>query len=405
MTAGLVGGWIVSHLLARGEDPTSLRVLDLLPPTQEILDQGVSYVQTNITDKSAVTAAFAQRWPSSVANLPLTVFHTAATIRPQDRLEIFLPLCSKVNVDGTSNVLDAAKTAGATCFVATSSGSITLHRLGFWIAPWSKYPRHAVQIIHDEAKLPQRHDDFFGNYAVSKASAERIVRTADNPASQFRTGCIRPANGIYGIGNDVSASITGKYLRNGGSPTWTRPILQSFVNAENVSIAHLLYEQRLLEQSRPGAALPDTGGQAFVVTDPNPAIAFSDIYTLLTTLSKTPVAFPVVQPGLLLLLSYLVEFYVVVQHRFLSWILPRVTGDFEQMQPSLFAISDVFCFADDSRARKAPEMGGLGYKPPITTLEGMCKEAVEWNRKAGFVEGVDVSARKKVSVVAPETKL
>lgn len=34
---------------------------------------------------------------------------------------------------------------------------------------------------------------------------------------------------------------------------------------------------------------------------------------------------------------------------------------------------------DDSRARKSPEEGGLGYQPPITTLDGMCKEVIEWN--------------------------
>lgn len=365
----------------------------------------MDYVETNITDELAVTTAFEQPWPASVAKLPLTVFHTAATIRPQDRLEIFLPLCSRVNVDGTRNILNAAKQAGATCFISTSSGSISLHKPNFWIAPWTKFPKNIVQIISDEAKLPQRHDQFFGNYAVTKAEAEQIVRSADDPASNFRTGCIRPANGIYGVGSDASRTITGVYLRNGGSPTWLQPIIQSFVDAENVSIAHLLYEQRLLEQSQPGSSLPNTGGQAYVVTDPNPAIAFSDIYTLLTTLSATPLSFPVLQPGLLLLFSYLVEIYVVIQHKYLSWLLPRLTGDLAQTQPSLFAISDVFCFADDSRARMAPELGGLGYNPPITTLEGMCRQLVDWNRK---VEAKEVGCEGKgveIGVVAPEKEI
>jgi hypothetical protein len=39
-----------------------------------------------------------------------------------------------------------------------------------------------------------------------------------------------------------------------------------------------LYEQRLIQQSEPGSKLPNTGGQAFTVTDPNPAIG--DIYTV-----------------------------------------------------------------------------------------------------------------------------
>lgn len=217
--AGLVGGWIVSHLLARGEDPSAVRVLDLLSPTQDILNQGVEFVKTNITDELSVTTAFQQPWAKSVAQLPLTVFHTAATIRPQERLEMFLPLCGKVNIDGTRNVLNAAKQSKASCFVSTSSGSVTLHKLGFWVAPWTKLPKRAFQVLSDYAKLPERHDEFFGNYAVTKVEAEQMVRGADDPSSNFRTGCIRPANGIYGIGSDASMTITGVYLRKQGSPT------------------------------------------------------------------------------------------------------------------------------------------------------------------------------------------
>lgn len=194
-------------------------MLDLLSPTQDILAQGVNFVKTNITDELAVTTAFNQPWPETIAQLPLTVYHTAATIRPQDRLEMFLPLCSKVNIEGTRNVLNAAKEAKASCFVSTSSGSVTLHKLGFWVSPWTKLPKRAFQIISDDAKLPESHDEFFGNYAVTKVEAEQMVRAADDPESNFRTGCIRPANGIYGIGSDASMTITGVYLRNQGSPT------------------------------------------------------------------------------------------------------------------------------------------------------------------------------------------
>lgn len=179
----------------------------------------MGFIKTNITDELTVTTAFEKLWPAAVTNLPLTVFHTAASIRPSERLKTFLPMCSKVNIEGTKNVMNAAKKAGASCMIMTSSGSISLRRPRFWIAPWQKTPNGAVQILHDGAILPQTHDEFFGNYAVTKSEAERIVRSADDPASNFRTGCIRPANGIYGIGSDTSMSITGMYLREGGSPT------------------------------------------------------------------------------------------------------------------------------------------------------------------------------------------
>ncbi|KAJ5477125.1 hypothetical protein N7539_007269 [Penicillium diatomitis] len=380
--SGLVGAWIVSHLLARGEDPASLRILDLAAPTAEILERGVAYFKTDITDQSSVSAAFTHPWLAQVAQKPLTVFHTAAIIRPYERLERYLPLSEKVNVHGARNVLQAAKESSASCFISTSSGSVNLHKPSFWITPWERVPRRAVQILSDQAQLPQRHDEFFSNYARTKLETERFVCAADDQTSGFRTGCIRPANGIYGVGNETSGTVVGLYLRSGGSPTWTSNIIHSFINAENVSVAHLLYEQRLIEQSQPSSTLPNIGGQSFVVTDPNPAISFEDIYTLLVNFSKTPVSFPRVEPLPLYIIAHLVEAYVYIQDAWLPWLLPKIKGDLLQLQPSLFAISDVFCIADDSRARKAPADGGLGYRPTMSTLEGMCKELVKWNQKA-----------------------
>jgi nucleoside-diphosphate-sugar epimerase len=214
---GLVGNWIVTHLLARGEDPTAIRILDLQSPPQEILNQGVAFVKVDITDAKAVQAAFAQPWPQKVASLPLTVFHNAAVIRPGERHKAFLQFCARVNVDGTRNVLTAAKQHCASCFISTSSGSVLIRRPSFWIAPWTKWPKGVVQVLSDATETPKEHDQFFGNYAVSKAEAERIVRAADSIESKFRTGCIRPVNGIYGVGD---TTITGMYLLKGGAPTY-----------------------------------------------------------------------------------------------------------------------------------------------------------------------------------------
>lgn len=220
-TAGLVGNWIVTHLLARGENPAAIRILDLQPPRKGVLDQGAVFIKTNITDKTAVSNAFTQPWPSKeIEQLPLTIYHTAAVIRPAERHKALLHLCTTVNVGGTRNVLEAAKAAGASCFIATSSGSVGLRRASFWIPPWINAPKRLVQVLSDRATdQPKEHDKFFGNYAVSKYQAENLVRGADSAESGFRTGCIRPANGIYGIGADGSGSILGLYLRSSGNPT------------------------------------------------------------------------------------------------------------------------------------------------------------------------------------------
>ncbi|KAL3463807.1 hypothetical protein BJX64DRAFT_276229 [Aspergillus heterothallicus] len=379
--SGLLGNWIISHLVARGESAAAIRTLDINPPSRELLDLGVTFVKTNITDPVAVQSAFLQPWPAALAGLPLTVFHSAAVIRPAERHQAFLPLSRKVNVGGTVNVLEAAKKAGATCFISTSSGSVGIRRARFWIAPWEKIPEHFVQVVSDATELPKEHDHFFGNYPVTKLEAEGIVRAADDLESGFRTGCIRPANGIYGIGDESSTSISSMYLRLGGAPTWLSPTIQNFVNAENVSIAHLLYEQRLIEHTRIPSSLPNIGGQSFIVTDPNPAISFGDMYLLLSTLATTPIRFPAIPPLPMLMLSHVFEWYILLRHFYLPW-LPRPTNEILQLQPALFAVSNPHVVIDDSRARKSPEQGGLGYEPPLTSLEGLCKQLEYWNRVA-----------------------
>lgn len=216
---GLVGNWIISHLVARGENPAAIRALDLASPRRDLLDLGVTFVKTNIVDENAVYDAFTQPWPESVVDLPLTVFHNAAMIRPEDRHEAFLSICRKVNVGGTINVLNAAKKAGASCFISTSSGSVCMRSPTFWIAPWKNTPKHFVQVLSDATEPPEEHDEFFGTYAVSKREAEIIVREADDIKTNFRTGCIRPANGIYGVGSETCATLIGIYLKMGGAPT------------------------------------------------------------------------------------------------------------------------------------------------------------------------------------------
>lgn len=244
--------------------------------------------------------------------------------------------------------------------------------------------------------MPAKHDEFFGNYAISKAEAEYLIRSADDPKSGFRTGCIRPANSVFGVGGD---NTVGNYLARGGAPTWLPHILQNLVYAENVSVAHLLYEQRLLDKST-----PDIGGKAFCVTDPNPPITFGDLYTLIPALSKVPIGFTYVSPVMMLLASHVIELYVILQHRYLPWILPKLKGDLAELQPALFAISTVNAVFSDARARKRPEDGGLGYRAPYTTMEGMCKQLLDWNRRnASGADGMIGEDRR--NVVAEITRL
>ncbi|KAL1643132.1 hypothetical protein SLS58_005101 [Diplodia intermedia] len=391
----LVGGSIVQHLLARGEDLDAIRIVDVRRPTPDVAGDvrrsaelsKVGFATADITDSESTDHAFSVPWPSSVDDRPLTVFHTAATIRFAERARDLLPLSEKVNVVGTKNVLAAAKAAGASVFIATSSGSIAIRRVNFWLAPWRRWPRGFFQSLSDaDYDLSRPHETYFGNYPASKATAERIVRGADNAASGIRTGVIRPASGVYGTTMD---NTIGNYLRRGGNADWIRHIVNPFVYTENVSLAHLLLEQRLITPARDPASgkRVDIGGSAYTVTDPNPPIRYSDIAHLLHTLCVTPVKFVAVPPALMLVISHVVEFYTLLRHRYLPRILPPVAGDLALLQPALFAICCVHLSYDDSEARKRPEEGGLGYRAPWTSMEAMCRQVLvwneEWNEKVG----------------------
>lgn len=164
----------------------------------------VGFVKTDITSEEAVESAFSKTWPTGIKQLPVTVFHTAAVIVPSDRSRLVYGFCEAVNVGGTINVLEAAKRVGADVLIMTSSASISIRPVEPWVRPWQwkEWPKHYWQLL-DEADFfepPREHEGYFANYPASKARAERIVCAANGRA--IRTGCIRPANGVYGHPTD-----------------------------------------------------------------------------------------------------------------------------------------------------------------------------------------------------------
>ncbi|KAE9967847.1 hypothetical protein EG328_007939 [Venturia inaequalis] len=376
--SGLVGGCIILHLLARGQSPESIRLVDFRAPVRkDYLDNKsaskVQFAQADITSEASTNVAFDKPWPKSVAQLPLTVIHTAAVINPSERAKSLLYRCSAVNLDGTINVLNAAKRSGADVFIGTSSGSVDLRPVQFFIPPWTRWPRRFVQTIsHVDTSLPLRsHEEYFGNYALTKAAAEKVVINANSPA--LKTGVIRPTNGVYGNRHDHTL---GTYMNMSKIPTWVAHIVQNFVHSKNVSLAHLQLEAALLTPSSKAA------GKTYTITDPNPAISFGDMYKLIPTISVSPSEVQLIPPFPMLLFSYLVEAYIVAQHAFPSAIgnlLPTLPPDIAQLQPPLFTVSTCHVIADDGEARKSVEEGGLGYKGICTTLEGMCLQVLEWN--------------------------
>lgn len=164
-----MGGDIVLQLLGRGQSPESIRIVDFSPLSRKkMLRNGAGacdYVKTDVTSSASVEAAFAKSWPTSVADKPLTVFHTVGHIAVGERKWIFYDRLRKVNVIGAANVLDRARKAGADIFVATASASIAIRPVKIWGWPWQKCPKNHVQYYNeDDFDKPLRpHSEFFSN--------------------------------------------------------------------------------------------------------------------------------------------------------------------------------------------------------------------------------------------------
>jgi hypothetical protein len=139
-----------------------------------------------------------------------------------------------------------------------------------------------------------------------------------------------------------------------------------------VSIAHLLLESAVLRKNATAA------GKTFVITDPNPLVLFADYFKVLSTLSVTKFKALYVPPLPLLLLSYPIEQYIILQNRFPK-IFPAFPADIQLLQPGLFDISNINLIAVDSNAKKPIADGGLGYVGVCTTLEGLCMSVKDWN--------------------------
>ena len=114
--SGFIGSNLVDALVARGDEVTVID--DLSTGRRENLDGavegGAELLVLDIRDGEAVAAAFARVEPE-------TVFHLAAQI--DVRKSIADPaLDARINVEGTINVLEAARRAGVRRLVNTSTG-------------------------------------------------------------------------------------------------------------------------------------------------------------------------------------------------------------------------------------------------------------------------------------------
>ncbi|TFK28566.1 NAD(P)-binding protein [Coprinopsis marcescibilis] len=405
--SGFLGGYVVAQLLDRGEDPRKIRILDLNEPSHptvsSALSQGLQLFKTNLADSKAVLNAFTAPWyDDNKGNTSTTVFHTASNILFYERHPAFLDRSTKVNVEGTRNVVSSSKAVNADVLIYTSSAAAGVKSTRLLLFPWETHPKHHIQVFNEdsESHFPKEHWGHFSNYAISKRMAEALVLEADKSNTSggktLRTGALRP-HGIFGRGDVLLGACIVREI----SPTWMGSALQSFCYVENCALAHLLYERRLLDlldqdqlskptlnsQKRP---LPDIGGRPFCISDPCPTPTHNDTYVAMETFTHGVCSFPYLPTSIMLIVAHLIEAYYVTQHfittayPILRNLFPPVVGDVRNLQPAIFYLTKVHIIVDDSRARLSPEKGGLGYKGAWTTMEGIYKMVQEYKSESAW---------------------
>jgi hypothetical protein len=200
--------------------------------------------------------------------------------------------------------------------------------------------------------------------------------------------------------------MCGAYLAKKVNPSWSQDVLHNFIYVENASLAHLCYEQRLIDRAQ-GSPNPDIGGQSFCIVDDGPPVTYGDVYTVLTTLTDGRTVFPRRSATTMLMLAHIFERLHVAQSlmmsssspviRHLGRFVPALTKDIINLQPSLFSLTVPHFIWDDSRARASPESGGLGYEPQWTTLSALCKLVEEHKRAEGGFEASMIGGVRFVS--------
>ena len=291
-----MASFIVRLLVKRGE--TNIRVLDIVPPQDDILASHsvVAYTKVDITSRSSVHAALVAPFPSGV--LPSVIFHTAATIRFWERAEYTFGASHRVNVLGTAAVLEAArKLPTGAIIVYTSSVGVSTPAPRFMqrgkdyhMPPWDK-----ITISDDDAPLsgPAK---LTNCYARSKLMAERLVLEA-NSADGLRTGSLRPGLYVHRPSPCVFITIFDIHDRAITGPNdhfYTStlvlprvPVFDGLWSHTNVCVwdvaaAHLAFEDALRHDPA------NVSGEAFAITGNGPPWSMNDSRVALKVIPPFP---------------------------------------------------------------------------------------------------------------------
>ncbi|KAH8423079.1 uncharacterized protein LDX57_000835 [Aspergillus melleus] len=245
--SGFVGA-AIARALAEKHPQCSLTIIDLNPPgTTNLVPEGISFSRVDVTNEAEVSQAMKQIRPD-------IVIHTAGIVpRVSERFGRRLEgLTRKINVEGTRNMLEAAKWSGAKGFIYTSTCCVVTDYLDM---PFpnidERWPAPASSLIYGE----------------SKAAAEALVIKESNDA--MATCSLRPSV-LCGPGDNLLVPSIHACIAKGETPFVIGDgfNLWDVTYVSNVADAHVLAAENLMS-SRTAA------GEVFFIQNNEP-ITFRD---------------------------------------------------------------------------------------------------------------------------------
>lgn len=355
---GIVGSWIIRHLLQRGE--TSVRCMDVKPLPYD-LEGLVEFCQVDLRSEAAIRSALRKPWAADGKDGVDVVFHCAGNIRWWERLHFQKKLSTEVILDGASRLLAECEQYGVHKFIYMSSGSVVQEWTHFLAFPGLFRQPSLLYSNTDPVSEP------FCHYAAAKAQAEKktLAHTGN-----MRTGVIRPAQTIFGSGASSGGVSAGIWPENQYTPILNSNVVQDIVYVENLSIASLLLE-RHLDQT-------DGNRSRFTVTNDEP-VAYKYFQGVISKYSHNQHQFLEWPAVPFLLLGYLVEWTT-----YTYWLVTGRNPNFGQiayMQPTSYSIGQSSAVWDCEDAKNI-----LGYRPAFTVAQGARKFIETWKTDKDALE-------------------
>ncbi|KAK7746775.1 hypothetical protein SLS53_001963 [Cytospora paraplurivora] len=353
---GFVGSHIVEGLLAENAN-YEIHVLDVNTARNQV--PGVHYHIVDITSSAEVDSVFLETKPQ-------TVFHVASP----DPLSLNSALFRSVNVNGTKNLLQAArKTDSVKAFVYTSTSS-AIHD-------------NVSELVDADDSLPVlRYPAQKRMYTLTKVEAEDeiLAATRQDGDSSLLTAAIRPATAFgardFGfLGKVIAQARAGKAnLQIGPGKN-----VYNVTYVTNLVDAHLLAAHALVDAYGKAAPPPEdrVDGQAFIITNDEPVL-FWEFHRAIAA----SVGFPVKQEDIKVI-PYWVAMLVAAVSEWSTWIF-----SFGRQQPPItrYAVH-LSTITRTLKCDKAKRI--LGYRPKVSVYEGLA-EASKW-----FVEEAEKTEQAK----------